>query len=122
MPVKLNVRISVKNKSIDNTLTEFAKLHALSAQEFAAVVDELGYVKKYIKGSAHSVSVDKINKGETIFHNHPSGSAFSKQDLITFAKTEAAGVVASGKNGDYIIKRVLNSKQTLSKKLLATQH
>ena len=40
-----------------------------------------------------------------VYHNHPSGGAFSKADLITTASTAARGIVASGKNGDYIFRK-----------------
>ena len=37
-----------------------------------------------------------------IYHNHPSGGAFSKADMSTTAQTGARGIVASGRYGDYI--------------------
>lgn len=40
-----------------------------------------------------------------ILHNHPSGGAFSDSDLISASLGNEKGIVASGKNGDYIFQK-----------------
>lgn len=100
-PARLNVKLSIKNKSTEGMLKEFAKLHSKSDREYGATVDENGYVTRYVTGNKSSVGISG-KRGEMVFHNHPSGGAFSKADMLSTAHTSAKGIVASGKNGDYI--------------------
>ena len=73
-------------------------------KEHAFTVDEQGFVTSYVHGMAHSVMVAG-RRGEMVYHNHPSGGAFSDADLISTALTAAKGIVASGKSGDYILQK-----------------
>lgn len=38
-----------------------------------------------------------------LYHNHPSGGNFSKEDLVSTSLSDEKGVVASGKHGDYML-------------------
>ena len=101
LPAKLNVRIPIQGKSPEAALEAFRKLHALSNTEYGVTVDEQGFITQYVHGNATSVGIWG-NKGEMVYHNHPSGGAFSDSDLLSVSATVAKGIVASGKNGDYI--------------------
>lgn len=101
LPARINVRVPNADKSPERVLEEFRKLHALSNTEFGVTVDEFGFVTQYINGGATSVSITG-RKGEMVYHNHPGGGAFSDSDLLHTAMTREKGIVASGKNGDYI--------------------
>lgn len=92
----------VKQKSLNAALDVFRQMHAKDKlQEHAFAVDENGYVHKYVHGESSSVVIEG-GKGEMIFHNHPSGGNFSKQDMLSTALTAEKGIVASGIYGDYI--------------------
>lgn len=96
-----------KQKSNEQkTLSQFRKMYANAPIEHGFAVDEQGYVTAYKHGNASSVSwhPSELN-GKMIYHNHPSGGAFSKADMLSTAQTNARGVVASGKNGDYIFRK-----------------
>ena len=101
LPARLNVKVSNAEKNPDQVLKAFAALHALDDYESGATVDEQGFVTSYIHGNASSVRISG-GKGEMVYHNHPSGGAFSDSDLINTSTSPAKGIVASGKNGDYI--------------------
>ena len=101
LPAKLNVRIPINGKSPERALEEFRKLHALSSTEFGVTVDPQGFITQYVRGGATSVGIWG-KKGEMVYHNHPSGGAFSDSDLLSTAMSAEKGIVASGKNGDYI--------------------
>ena len=101
LPAKLNVRIPINGKSPERALEEFRKLHALSNTEFGVTVDPQGFITQYVRGGATSVGIWG-KKGEMVYHNHPSGGAFSDSDLLSTAMSAEKGIVASGKNGDYI--------------------
>lgn len=45
----------------------------------------------------------KPSKGQVVIHNHPSGGAFSKADLLHVASTNEHGIVAVGNKGNYIL-------------------
>jgi len=51
------------------------------------------------------VAISGKNKGNMILHNHPSGGAFSDSGLISASLGNEKGIVASGKNGDYIFQK-----------------
>lgn len=101
LPAKLNVRVPIMHKSPEAVLDAFRDLHALSKTEFGITVDEQGFVTQYVRGGATSVGIWG-KKGEMVYHNHPSGGAFSDSDLLSSASGLEKGIVASGKNGDYI--------------------
>lgn len=102
LPARINVKISNAEKNPRRALRAFAQLHALDERESAVTVDEQGFITKYVHGGKSSVRISG-GKGDMIYHNHPGGGAFSDSDLLNIAKTPAKGIVASGKNGDYII-------------------
>ena len=88
------------------TLDLFRQLHANDRTESGFAVDERGFVHTYRHGEAHSIGWAPSDlPGMMIYHNHPSGGAFSKQDLVTAASTASRGVVASGRSGDYIFQK-----------------
>ena len=108
-PAVANTKI--KSKSLEGALAEFKRNHLLSNREYAYSVDEDGYVTGYNIGGEHSVytpSHGKQAKGRTnmIIHNHPSGGAFSTADMYSVAADRGAkGIIASGKNYDYVLKK-----------------
>lgn len=107
-PARLNVRVKTKNP--DEVLKQFRNLHALDkSQEHGLTVDENGYVTQYVHGGANAVAIIG-RKGEMVYHNHPNGSAFSKSDMLSTASSAEKGLVASGKNGDYILTKTQNFK------------
>ena len=101
LPARMNTKVDIRNKNPEAVLDAFRKLHANDNYESAVTVDENGYVTQYVHGGATSVNI-MGRKGEMVYHNHPSGGAFSDSDLISTAQSPEKGIVASGKNGDYI--------------------
>ena len=101
LPARLNVKLSIKNKSPEGMLKEFAKLHSKSGIEYGVTVDENGYVTRYVEGNTSSVGIWG-SRGEMVYHNHPSGGNFSKNDMLSTTYSAEKGIVASGRNGDYI--------------------
>lgn len=102
-PAYANVRI--KAKSLEGAMEEFHNRFQNEDHEWAYEVDPQGYVHQYKEGNAHSVSISGRNKDNMILHNHPSGGAFSDSDLISASLGNEKGIVASGKNGDYIFQK-----------------
>ena len=103
-PVQANVRI--KSKTPEAALKEFRQSHVLLDAEYMYEVDRQGFVRQYAGGDATSVAPTKaVQKGSMIYHNHPGqkGGAFSDNDLYFVAQTKASGIVASGREGDYIL-------------------
>ncbi len=103
-PVQANVRI--KSKTPEGALKEFRERHVSSDREWMYEVDDRGYVQQYARGNATSVAPTKtVKKNSMIYHNHPGkkGGAFSDNDLLFVAQTKASGIVASGREGDYIL-------------------
>ena len=96
LPAELNIK-QAKGNSIDKVLKRFEAKYGDADREYAISVDEQGYVHQHIKGGRHSVGISG-DKGETIIHNHPSGSNFSKADLENVASTQAKGIVATSSN------------------------
>lgn len=109
-PAYANVRI--KTKTLEGAMDEFRGRYKNADHEWAYVVDQQGYVHEYVEGGRSSVSVSKNEKGLTLLHNHPSGSAFSGQDLISVSEGKYKGVVASGKNYDYVFQKNSRFKAT----------
>lgn len=104
-PALANVKI--KEKSLDGALAEFKRLHRDSDHEWGYEVDAQGYVHQYVEGQTSSVgiwSTAKVAKGQQtmIIHNHPSGGAFSDNDLISVSMNgRSKGIIASGSKHDY---------------------
>ena len=102
-PAYANVRI--KSKTLEGAMQEFHERFKNANKEWAYEVDQQGYVHQYKEGNASSVSIAGRNKNNMILHNHPSGGAFSDSDLISASLGNERGIVASGKNGDYIFQK-----------------
>lgn len=102
-PAYANVRI--KSKTLEGAMQEFHERFANENIEWAYEVDPQGYVHQYKRGNATSVGIWGTNKNNMILHNHPSGGAFSDSDLISTSLSNEKGIVASGKNGDYIFQK-----------------
>lgn len=102
-PAYANVRI--KSKTLEGAMEEFHERFKNADHEWAYEVDPQGYVHQYKEGNTSSVSISGKNKGNMILHNHPSGGAFSDSDLISASLGNEKGIVASGKNGDYIFQK-----------------
>ena len=98
----MNTKVGIKEGR--NALDTFRAAHVNDRKEHAIVVDENNYVYQYIHGARHSVGIDanKLQKGQTVIHNHPSGSNFSDQDLLMTAQGKHRSVIASTKTGDYV--------------------
>ena len=100
--------VKIKSKTFEGALAEFKRNHLLANREFAYEVDRDGYVSQYVKGARSSVGIasTRNTKESMIIHNHPSGGAFSDADLLSTALDgRAKGIVASGKNYDYIFEK-----------------
>ena len=102
-PAYANVRI--KSKTLEGAMQEFHDRFKNEDHEWAYEVDQQGYVHQYKEGNKHSVAISGRNKDNMILHNHPSGGAFSDGDLINVSLGNERGIVASGKNGDYIFQK-----------------
>ena len=101
LPARVNVKVANADKNPEAALRAFRDLHVSDDYESAIAVDAQGFVTQYVHGNAHSVRI-RGRSGEMIYHNHPSGGAFSDSDLISTSLSPEKGIVASGKNGDYI--------------------
>lgn len=102
-PAYANVRI--KSKTLEGAMQEFHERFKNANKEWAYEVDPQGYVHQYKEGNKSSVSISGKNKDNMILHNHPSGGAFSDSDLISASLGNEKGIVASGRNGDYIFQK-----------------
>lgn len=102
-PAYANVRI--KSKTLEGAMNEFHERFANADHEWAYEVDRQGYVHQYKEGNKSSVAISGKNKDNMILHNHPNGGAFSDGDLISVSLGNERGIVASGKNGDYIFQK-----------------
>lgn len=102
-PAYANVRI--KSKTLEGAMEEFHNRFANADKEWAYEIDPQGYVHQYKEGNRSSVSISGRNKDNMILHNHPSGGAFSDSDLISTSLGNEKGIVASGRNGDYIFQK-----------------
>lgn len=97
LPAELNLD-EAKGNSIQKVLNRFNKKYGSADREYGIAVDENGYVHQHIKGGKHSVGISG-DKGQTVIHNHPSGSNFSKQDLLSTASTKEKSLIATSSNG-----------------------
>lgn len=102
-PAYANVRI--KDKTLEGAMQEFHERFKNADKEWAYEIDEQGYVHQYKEGNTSSVSISGTNKNNMILHNHPSGGNFSDSDLISVSAGNEKGIVASGKNGDYVFQK-----------------
>lgn len=109
-PAYANVRI--KAKSLEGAIQEFHERFENEDHEWAYEVDPNGYVHQFVEGNSSSVSISGRHKDNMILHNHPSGGAFSDSDLISTSLGNQKGIVASGKNGDYIFQKSNGFKAT----------
>ena len=111
-PAELNIDVK-KGNNVENVTERFKNKYGNANREYAIAVDENGYAKQHIKGGKHSVGISG-DKGDTISHNHPSGSNFSKADLMNFATTKIKGIKAVSSNkttkGDYSIEKTNHFK------------
>ena len=100
LPAIANTKITTKTP--EAALRSFQKEHSNSKTEFAYVIDNQGFVYNYLQAGKNAVGLSPkvMNSlgGKTVIHNHPSGSAFSKADLSTFADSKMDSIVAVGKN------------------------
>lgn len=102
-PAYANTRI--KAKTLEGAMQEFHEKFKNANKEWAYEVDPQGYVHQYVEGNKTSVAIGGTHKDNMILHNHPSGGAFSDTDLISTSLGNQKGIVASGKNGDYIFQK-----------------
>lgn len=91
-----------KMRSFDKTLSAFSDKYKNANKEYGIVVDKDGFVYSHIEGGKSSVAIEG-GKGQIVLHNHPSGGAFSKADLLHVASTNEHGIVAVGNKGNYIL-------------------
>lgn len=102
LPARLNVKLGV-NRSPEEALKAFRAAHVNDGFESGVTVDEHGFITQYVHGTATSVGIWG-RKGEIVYHNHPGkkGGAFSDSDLLSTSMSAEKGIVASGREGDYI--------------------
>lgn len=85
--------------SLTAVLGRFKQKYGNADREYGAAVDDQGFVHYMRKGNRHSVTYENgVLKDMTVVHNHPSGSNFSKADLMSTATTGAKGIVATSSN------------------------
>lgn len=96
LPAKLNLD-EAKGNSQKAVLKRFIEKYGKANREYAIAIDDNGYVYQHIKGAKHEVGITG-DKGQTIIHNHPSGSNFSGTDLENVASTKAKGIIATSSN------------------------
>lgn len=89
-----------KYRSYEKTLDLFKEKYADADHEYGITVDENGFVHKHIEGGTSSVSISG-HRNQMVIHNHPSGSNFSDNDLISVSSTHEKGIVAVGTKGTY---------------------
>ncbi len=90
-----------KQRTYDETLRQFARKYADADHEFGITVqNDSGFVTQHVEGAAHSVGIWG-KRGETVIHNHPSGSNFSDSDLISVSTSNESSIVAVGRGKTY---------------------
>ena len=112
LPVEANSQI--KTKTSEALVRQFRSEHVSKKKEFAYAYDNNGNVYGYYEGGRNSVGIPKnmLNrKGINLIHNHPSGSNFSKQDLLTFTNSNINSLTASGKKYDYVISKTTHFRE-----------
>lgn len=84
--------------------------HALSVRkkEIAVIYDSDGKFLFQKRGSASEITFNwsewKRLKGSIISHNHPSGSSFSRQDILTLFKSKAVEIRVATESGTYYMR------------------
>ena len=102
-PVEANTNIKVKTQ--ENAIAYFAKQYRTADHEYGMLIDKQGFVHQVSEGGKHSVWIGS-KKGTLTVHNHPSGGAFSKNDMLATARDKGTGIVAIGsKGGDYYFRK-----------------
>jgi len=97
LPVQLN-RTNVTGDR-QRMLEHFAQIHAGRGHEFAALMDENGFVTSYLEGESGSVAIPKAKVTESthITHNHPhhGWGNFSGEDIAYMIDSGARSISAS---------------------------
>lgn len=97
LPAHLN-RLKVTGDK-DRVIGYFAELHAGRGHEFAATIDDNGYVTGYLEGQAGSVAIplDMITEKTHVTHNHPhhGWGNFSGEDISYMIDSGARSISAS---------------------------
>lgn len=96
LPARMNVKLSGASRSYDDMVREFTKLHGSAGKEHGIVVDEAGFVSKYLHGERSSISGLTGKGNEIAIHNHPKHGwpNFSKEDVLNTALGTRRGIVA----------------------------
>ena len=90
---------TAKGNSLTAVFNRFRDKYGKADHEYGAAIDDQGFVHYLRDGNKHNVTYETSNlNNRTILHNHPSGSNFSKADLLTTAETKAKGVIATSSN------------------------
>lgn len=92
-PAELNLG-NAKGASVEQTVEKFEAKYGDAKIEYGVTIDEQGFATQHKQGQAHSVGIWG-GKGETLIHNHPSGSNFSDSDLHNFANTPIKTLIAT---------------------------
>ena len=75
-----------------------------AAVEYGISIDNQGFVHRHVQGGRTSVAIGAAGRDHLIVHNHPSGGAFSKADLLVFAQdARASGIVATSSKSQYTV-------------------
>lgn len=111
-PAELNLK-NAKGASVDKAVDKFEAKYGNADHEYGVTINEHGYATQHIEGQKHSVGIWG-GKGETLIHNHPSGSNFSDNDLHNFANTPIKTLIATSSSpttkGRYTITKNKNFK------------
>ena len=90
---------TAKGNSLTAVMSRFRDKYGTADHEYGAAVDDQGFVHYLRDGNKHNVTYEPGSMDKrTVIHNHPSGGNFSKGDLISFASTDARGVIATSSN------------------------
>ena len=116
-PVEANTRI--KTKTEENAIKYFADKYRNADHEYGMLIDKQGFVHTYSEGDATSVYIGS-KKGTFAVHNHPSGSAFSKADLLNTARMDRSGIAAVGSKGDYYFRKTGHFKSAAFERAVQT--
>lgn len=90
---------TAKGNSLTAVFNRFRDKYGKADHEYGAAIDDQGFVHYLRDGNKHNVTYETSKlDNRTILHNHPSGSNFSKADLLSAASTKAKGVIATSSN------------------------
>lgn len=90
------------------TVQIFKDKHNLDKEESSIVIDRYGFVHGYTYGTTSSGVPyhGRLEKGATVVHNHPRGTAFSRADIRVFAMDSRIDkLYATGSKGTYVIEK-----------------